>query len=343
MNVEIWQRNFIVISIAVACAAALLALRNSPGMLAFRAELKRRRGARIALYVLSVYVLIGGLDQLRLPARGAVLERTPIDLAFSIFPREGSYSAPLADRLVPGMGEDPDAPENQLRGRHLAGTDINGYDVLHQTARGAGTALTLTVGVLLICLPLGLLIGGVAGYFGGLADDAAQWLYTTLASVPWLLFTLAFLIVFGRSLFWLCLAFGLASWTELARLARAETLRLRESGYVRAARALGASPWRILTRHILPNLTHIVIVQTATTASMIILAETALTFIGIGAEPGSASWGLMLTEAQTELIRTPPIWWVFASAATLGVLPVALALNALADALRDALDPQLHK
>lgn len=340
---EVWQHNLIAAGVFAVALLTLMALRNSPGMLAFRAELKRRRGARIALYVLGAYVLIGALDQFRLPARGAELERTPIDFAFSIFPRERTYSAPFAERLVAGMGEDPHAPENRLRGKHILGTDINGYDVLHQTARGAGTALTLTVGVLLICLPLGLLIGGVAGYFGGLVDDAAQWLYTTLASVPWLLFTLAFLIVFGRSLFWLCLAFGLASWTELARLARAETLRLRESGYVRAARALGASPWRILRKHILPNLTHIVIVQTATTASMIILAETALTFIGIGAQPGSASWGLMLTEAQTELIRTPPIWWVFAGAATLGALPVALALNALADALRDALDPRLHK
>ena len=129
---------------------------------------------------------------------------------------------------------------------------------------------------------------------------------------------------------------------ELARLARGETLRLREESFVRAARALGSPVGRILARHILPNLAHVSIFSFTTTATSIVLAESVLTFIGIGVRPGSASWGRMLVEAQTELLRSPPIWWVFSGAAFLGVLPLVVSLNILGERLREILMPESY-
>jgi len=303
-----------------------------------------RREARAAWLVILLYAGFGFADWLRVPPEWSgdeLFARSPVDLLFAGVEKERTYSAPFAERVVLGAGEDPQAPENQVRGWHPLGTDVNGYDVLYQTVKGSSTALALVSGAMLVSFPLGFLLGLLAGYYGGRTDDAIQWLYTTLASIPWLLFVLAFLIVFGRSLFWIALAFGLTGWVELARLIRGETLRLRESGYLRAARSAGASDLRILLRHLAPNLSHIYIIAFTLQASAIILAESVLTFIGVGVEPGQASWGLMLVEAQTELVRSPPIWWVFVGASFLGIFPIALALNVFGDALRDALDPRL--
>ncbi len=305
-----------------------------------RRRLWRRRSVRYSFYVLAVYLCVGYLDLFRFPDERGLVEISPIDLLFSQISQERSYSAPFADHVVLAADEDASAPENRVRGLHVLGTDVNGYDVLYNVMKGCSTALLLVSGTMLVSFPIGLLLGILAGYFGGFVDDLIQWLYTTIASIPWLLFVLAFLLVFGRSLFWICLAFGLTSWVELARLVRGETLKLREMNYVRAARAAGVSTPRILWRHLTPNLSHVVIITFTLTASAIVLAESVLTFIGIGVQPGGASWGRMLVEAQVELVRTPPIWWVFAGASFLGIFPLVLALNLAGDALRDALDPR---
>lgn len=315
-------------------------LRRSDHGVVLRERLARSRVARVSLYVLAVYATIGFVDLLRLPAADGVRELTPIDLAFSLVPRERSYSAPFAKTIVLAAGEDPGAFRNQTKGTHPLGTDVSGYDVLYGVCKGCSTALLLVLGTMLVSFPLGLVLGICAGYFGGVVDDLVQWLYTTIASIPWLLFVIAFLLVFGRSLFWICLAFGLTSWVELARLVRGETLKLREANYIRSARAMGLSPWRILARHLLPNLSHVIVITFTLTASAIILAESVLTFIGIGVEAGGASWGRMLADSQAELMRNPPIWWVFAGASLLGIFPLVLALNLAGDALRDALDPR---
>jgi peptide/nickel transport system permease protein len=303
-------------------------------------RLKSARRVRIYFGVLAIYLSIGYVDLFRLPAAGVAGELSPIDLAFAATRQERSYSAPFASHVLVAADEDPRAPENLVRGVHLLGTDVNGYDVLYNVCKGCSTALLLVIGTMLVSFPLGLLLGILAGYFGGFVDDVIQWIYTTIASIPWLLFVLAFLIVFGRNLFWICLAFGLTSWVELARLVRGETLKLREMNYVRAARAAGVSTARILWRHLVPNLSHVIIITFTLTASAIVLAESVLTFIGIGVQPGATSWGRMLVEAQVELVRIPPIWWVFAGASFLGIFPLVLALNLAGDALRDALDPR---
>ncbi|MCR9140686.1 MAG: ABC transporter permease [bacterium] len=303
-------------------------------------RLWKNRTARYSFIVLGVYLFVGYVDLFRFPYGEGLNDASPVDVVFSQTTQERTYSAPFARTVVLAADEDPEAAENQVRGLHVLGTDVNGYDVLYNVMKGCSTALLLVIGTMLVSFPVGLILGVLAGYFGGIVDDLVQWLYTTIASIPWLLFVLAFLLVFGRSLFWICLAFGLTSWVELARLVRGETLKLREMNYIRAARASGVSTWRILWRHLTPNLSHVVIITFTLTASAIVLAESVLTFIGIGVQPGGASWGRMLVEAQVELVRTPPIWWVFAGASFVGIFPLVLALNLAGDALRDALDPR---
>ncbi len=337
-------QNILLIVGAVLFAAWYRYMRNRGGLAHARERLRCVPGARLAGIVLAIYFTIGYVDLLRIPAAGERLFAvSPIDLIFSAVPQERTYSAPFASSVITAVDEDPQAPQNRVRGWHVLGTDVNGYDVLYNVCKGCGVALLLVLGTMLVSFPLGLLLGLAAGYFGGFVDDVVQWLYTTMASIPWLLFVLAFLAVFGRSLLWICVAFGLTSWTELARLIRGETLKLRELNYVRSARSAGVSPARTILRHILPNLSHVYIVTFTITASSIVLAESVLTFIGIGVEPGQSSWGRMLVEAQTELVRSPPIWWVFAGASFLGIFPLVLALNVFGDALRDALDPRLDR
>jgi len=128
----------------------------------------------------------------------------------------------------------------------------------------------------------------------------------------------------------------------LCRLIRGETMKNKNLDYIAAARASGIPVRRILGAHLMPNLMHLVIISFTLSSSSIILAESILTYIGIGVEPGTTSWGVMLIEAQRELMRTPPIWWVFAASSFLGILPLVLSLNIFGDALRDALDPKLR-
>jgi peptide/nickel transport system permease protein len=219
---------------------------------------------------------------------------------------------------------------------------VNGYDVFYTIFKGAGTALILSFGTSVIAFPLGIILGMLAGFFGGWIDDLIQWLYTTVASIPWLLFVIAFLMVFGREIYWICLAFGLTSWVGIARLIRGETMKIKQLDYILAAKATGIPTLRILYKHLLPNVVYLIIIDFTLFSSSVILAESVLTFIGIGVQPGTASWGVMLVEAQQELMRSPAIWWIFFGGSFVGILPLVLSLNIFGDALRDALDPRLR-
>ena len=300
----------------------------------------RNRRVRIAFYLILIYFVVGFLDQIIIPWSGQIHEPSLLDLLFSYLKQERTYSAPFAS-TVTGIPLQPGDERSIVRGVHPLGTDVNGYDVLFQVLKGSGTALKLAFGTVAISFPLGIFLGILAGYAGGWMDDLIQWLYTTVASIPWLLFVIAFLMVFGRGLGWIIVAIGITSWVGLARLVRGETMKIKSLDYVTAALALGVPAPRILWKHILPNLQYLIIISFTLQASSVILAESVLTFIGIGVEPGTASWGVMLVEAQKELTRSPPIWWVFVGSSFLGILPLVLALNVYGDALRDALDPRL--
>lgn len=296
-----------------------------------------------SLFVIGIFFTVGFLDQIKIPDETRIRSRSLIDLLFQSMPQERTYSAPFA-KTVTGVDVDEDNPKekNRVQGVHLLGTDINGYDMIYNLSKGAGTALLLSFGTSFISIPIGIFLGILAGYFGGWIDDVIQWLYTTVASIPWLLFVIAFLMVFGRGLFWIIVAIGITAWVDLARLIRGETLKIKNLDYVTAAHATGTPHPVILFRHILPNLGYLIVITFTLAASNVILAESILTFIGIGVEPGTTSWGVMLVEAQKELTRDPPIWWVFVGASFAGIMPLVLALNLFGDALRDAFDPRLR-
>jgi peptide/nickel transport system permease protein len=305
-------------------------------------ELLRRR--RFALGFLGLYCLVALLDSYAWVGGGTattganvVLLHTPRSVVDRLFPidfQESSYSAPLTDREFYG------GAALRYPARHVLGTDILGRDVLYLTLKGARVALLVGGFTSLIAIPLALAFGIAAGYFGRRVDDAVFFVMSTLASMPGLLLLIALIMALGRGTLQVCLALGVTSWVGFCRVARGETFKLRELEYVHAARALGLGNGRILVRHILPNLMHLVVITFVLQFSGLVLSEVVLSWLGIGID---GSWGQMIDQARDELAREPVIWWnlVAASTALFGLL---LTVNLVGDALRDVLDPRtLHE
>ncbi|MFK7898362.1 MAG: ABC transporter permease [Myxococcota bacterium] len=261
-----------------------------------------------------------------------VLPNAPLTVIDRVFldTKEASYSAPFADKEFYG-GKALRHP-----GSHPLGTDILGRDVLYLTLKGARVALLIGGLTSLIAIPLALLFGVGAGYFGGRFDDFVFFLISTLASMPGLLLLIALIMVMGRGTLSVCVALGVTSWTGFCRLSRAETLKLRELDYVQAARALGVSEPKIVLRHILPNLAHLIVITFVLMFSGLVLSEAVLSWLGIGVD---GSWGQMIDGARNELSREPVVWWNI-GAAGLALFSLILAVNAVGDAVRDVLDPR---
>lgn len=244
--------------------------------------------------------------------------------------------------------------------RHLLGTDYLGRDVFIRAVFAAKTAVKVGVIASLISATLGVALGILAGYYGGKTDDLVVWLYSTFASMPSLLFILAFALLVSKGFLWpplgrgfallaaglrtesgmlaVYLGIGLTGWVALCRVVRAETLKLRTRPYVQAAHVLGQSDLRILTRHILPNLAHLIIVYFTMRFAFAVMTEVIVSYLGLGAQ-FEPSWGVMIADGQERLWRG--IWWEVGGA-TLFMFVLVLALNLLGDALRDALDPRLR-
>jgi peptide/nickel transport system permease protein len=228
-----------------------------------------------------------------------------------------------------------------VREYHVLGTDKVGDDILYQALKSVRTALVIGVFTTALAVPFAIFFGVIAGYFGGRIDDVVQYIYTTLSSIPSVLLIIAFMMLFGRGLFNLCLIMGITSWTGLCRLLRGETLKLRELDYVRAAKGFGVGRAKIMIRHIVPNLMHIILISFLLRFSGLVLAEALLSYFQIGVEPTRASWGSMINLARMELAREPVVWWNLATAFVFMVVLV-LAANLFGDAVRDALDPRLR-
>lgn len=242
---------------------------------------------------------------------------------------------------------------------HAFGTDKVGQDVLYQTLKSIRTGLVIGTLTTLIMLPFALLFGIMAGYMRGWVDDVITYVYTTLNSIPSVLLIAAsvllgqvwmerhpeiFETVTERAdfrLLFLCLILGITSWTGLCRLLRGEAIKLRELDYVQAAHALGVSHWRIMLRHLLPNVMHIVLIVIVMDFSGLVLAEAVLSYVGVGVDPSMISFGTMINNARFELAREPAVWWSL-SAAFIFMFVLVLSANLFSDAVRDAFDPRMR-
>jgi len=221
--------------------------------------------------------------------------------------------------------------------RHFFGTDELGRDILSRTIWGARISMFVGSSVVAGSLFLGLIIGSIAGYYGGRIDRFVNIiLMNAFLSFPGILIAIAFVAFRGPGIFNLVLALSLGGWVGYARLVRAQVLAVREKEFVEAARALGAGDLRILVRHILPNIIQPVIVQAAIGMAGAILAEATMSFLGLGVPPHTASWGSMLNDARSHLFDAPHL--VLFPAVT--VMLAVLAFNFIGDALRDVLDPR---
>ena len=240
---------------------------------------------------------------------------------------------------------------------HVFGTDRTGNDVLVQTLKSIRTAFVIGMLSTLATLPIAVVLGILAGWFRGWVDEVVQYLYTTLTSVPNVLLIAAVVLMVQVALdkhpewfetgaersdikvFLLCVILGVTGWSTLCRLVRAETLKLRELEFVQAATAFGVPPARIMARHILPNVMHLVLITTVLSFSDLILYEAVLTYVGVGVDPSTSSFGGMINLARSEMSRDPVVWWSFAAAFGF-MVTLVLAANLFADGVRDAFDPR---
>ncbi|NYT38347.1 ABC transporter permease [Allopusillimonas soli] len=243
---------------------------------------------------------------------------------------------------------------------HVLGTDRSGRDVLWRCIKSIRTALVIGTLTTLAMLPPALCFGIAAGYFKGRVDDIIQYIYTTLTSIPGVLLIAACVLMMqvyidknptlfdsiqaraDLRLFLLCMILGLTGWAGLCRLLRAETLKLRELEYVQAARAFGVGHWRIMRRHLLPNVMHIILITLVLEFSGLVLYEAVLSYLGIGVDPSTPSFGTMIDAARVEMSRDPMIWWNLLGAFVF-LLTLVLSANIFADAVQDAFDPRMRR
>lgn len=270
-------------------------------------RLLRDKAAVVALVIVVTYALI------------ALLSAT--GLIASDWNREVG-----ASYLAPGSG-------------HWFGTDIFGRDVLTKIIHGTQIAMSIGFVTSLVAIPIGITLGAIAGYFGGWIDEVVVWLYTTMTSIPNIILLISITMVLGKGIMAVYIALGATSWVGLCRLIRGEVMKHKNRDYVQAASAIGGGHTRKLIKHILPNVTHIVIINTSLQFQVAIKSEVILSYLGIGVQ-NQPSWGTMINDASTELTRAQPVWWQLAGA-TLAMFVIVLAFNILGDALRDALDPKL--
>jgi peptide/nickel transport system permease protein len=334
-----WISNGIVILLVIGAAWVARLLSRNRFWRENAIELWRRRW--LSIVVIAAYVAIGVLDSIAWVGGAqdgddvaAYRPRTIIDRIFQPERfKESSYSAPLANTSF--YGSQP----LQHPGAHLLGTDLLGRDVVYRSLKGVRVALLIGGLTSLIVIPIALFFGVAAGYFGGRTDDAVFFVMAVLASVPSLLLLIALIMVLGRGTVQVCVALGVTSWVGFCRIARGETLKLREAEFVSAARALGVSDTRIIMRHILPNIAHLIIITFALSFTALVLSETILSYLGIGLD---GSWGQMIDQARNELSRTPIIWWNLAGA-SVALFVLVLSVNVIADAMRDIIDPRTRR
>ncbi len=252
---------------------------------------------------------------------------------------EIQYRVALARDVTPAYNVvNPDGRYLPPGPGHWLGTDNLGRSVGLRLVQGTRIAFHVGVMTSLIAIPLGVLLGLLGGYFGGKTDSAVVWLCATVASMPGLLFILAISLVVGQGLLGIYLGIGLTTWVGVCRTIRAEVMKHRDKAYVQAARVLGYSHARIMFRHILPNVAHVILIQFSIRFPSAVSTEVFISFLGIGVQ-GEPSWGVMINNARLRLWQG--VWWEM-TFTTLAIFLLVLVFNHLADWLRDKLDPALR-
>ena len=276
---------------------------------------------KLSLLVLAAYLATAVFGEIQYRI-ARVRDVTP---AYGVVRPDARFLPPLAASPADGQ-------------TYLLGTGNLGRSVALRLAQG--TRIAFYVGILtsLIAIPLGVLLGLAGGYFGGKTDSAVNWLCATVASMPGLLFILAIALVLGKGMAGLVVGIGLTTWVGTCRTIRAETLKHRDRAYVQAAKTLGYSPLRIMFRHILPNVAHVILIQFAIRFPSAVSTEVFISFLGIGVQ-GEPSWGIMINKARLRLWQG--VWWEM-TFTTLAIFWLVLVFNHLADTLRDHFDPALR-
>ena len=344
------------------------ALPRSPGVWAQAwKRLRADRVGMVSLYVALFFILLVLAAQLGWVARDWQQEVgtafAPPHFVGKIV--DGSQSAVVDSIAGPNVDisdVDPLAPRYQEWQQRAAafkattthksdtlafGGDQLGRDVLAKVIKGAQVSITVGLAAALMATLIGTVLGAIGGYFGGRVGDFLEWVYNVFTAIPYILlvFALAAVIKSGplanvlSGVWTVVIILSLVGWTGIYRLVRAEYMKHRSREYVRAAEAIGASHMSRMFTHILPNISHVVLVQLSLHVVGFIKAEVILSFLGLGVPIDMVSWGTMLSEAQTELVQGK--WWQLVAATTfMACFVTAFAL--LTDALRDALDPKLR-
>ncbi|OGO92719.1 MAG: peptide ABC transporter permease [Coxiella sp. RIFCSPHIGHO2_12_FULL_44_14] len=247
-----------------------------------------------------------------------------------------------------------------FRAYHILGTDQVGEDVFYEAIKSIRTGLLIGTLTTLFLLPFALFLGTLAGYWSGWVDDIIQYFYTVLSSIPAVLLIAASVLVLqvyianhptifptlieraDARLLALCIILGVTGWATLCRLLRGETLKIREQEFVQAAQVMRIKHFKIILRHIVPNVMHILLITLVLNFSELVLAEAVLSYIGVGVDPTTPSWGNMINGARMQLSREPIVWWPLL-AALIFMFVLVLAANVLSDAVRDVLDPRLRE
>jgi ABC-type dipeptide/oligopeptide/nickel transport system permease subunit len=271
-------------------------------------RLKRDKIAMVCFSIIVLYALIALLAKIGLVA-------TPWDTTIG-----PGYQGPTGESMA-----------------HWMGTDLFGRSVFYKVIHGTRVAMSVGLVSSLISVPIGLVMGALAGYFGGWVDDLIVWFYTTLSSIPNIMLLIAIAYVLGKGITSIYIALGVTSWIGLARVIRGEFIKHKNRDYVAAADSLGASHASRIFKHIFPNVSHFVIINLSIQFMSAIKSEVILSFLGLGVQ-GQPSWGVMIDDAKLELARG--VWWQLAGASA-AMFFVVLSFNIFGDALRDALDPKI--
>jgi peptide/nickel transport system permease protein len=246
-----------------------------------------------------------------------------------------TISGKLASDWQSEVGESYTPPSLE-RMELFLGTDILGRSVLYKSLKGIEIAMTIGLITAILAATIGVALGVAAGFYGGKVDEFVIWIVTIFSSIPHIMLLIAITMIPGKGKYAVFLALGITGWVGLCRLVRAEVMKHKNRDYVMSANAIGLSNLAIIGRHVLPNISHVIIINFSLTFQSAIKSEVILSYLGIGVQ--TISWGLMIDDSKQEL--TQGIWWQL-FAATIFMFIIVLAFNILGDSLRDAMDPKL--